>query len=426
MTEPRLNCRTIGCTNTIQPAAAMRNDGYCGPCFSRIAHDHQAKYIQENRRTVDPYTGITDPVEVIRISHVQRPHDPLIQYLPCPCPVADIYANLTPPQIQTVIDMAIDAYKANDKGRARKLALELAGFTDASLDRLLHVWLDHDDFWYSLTFRSAGPDITRRVLDYLNGQPRNPNHALLAAAWIDSPPVLQTLAELDTSMAPWREKLFVTPSEYARDAGWEIVQGSRRSLTLPQCWAVTYIKKDSRRQPSPHVALCQEAKGTCPWCNRPLHDLIYLDHQSQAHAQLGLDNAPLRVTTCLTCTFFTTVYAELDSKGHPVLSTPTTPNDFVEPWDQTKEENPWTDCLKPILSPRPPMCAAHEFLPTTFTQIGGHPTWIQDSAYPTCPQCRKTMVFIAQLDRTDIDIEGIYYAFLCATCRVTATNYQQT
>jgi len=37
------------------------------------------------------------------------------------------------------------------------------------------------------------------------------------------------------------------------------------------------------------------------------------------------------------------------------------------------------------------------------------------------------MVFLAQIDNGYFDgKEGIYFAFLCAPCRVTATCYQQT
>ena len=39
-----------------------------------------------------------------------------------------------------------------------------------------------------------------------------------------------------------------------------------------------------------------------------------------------------------------------------------------------------------------------------------------------------TMIFIAQINNEEIDKngEGVYYSFVCPTCRVTATSYQQT
>ncbi|MCX6952790.1 MAG: hypothetical protein NTV51_11580, partial [Verrucomicrobia bacterium] len=61
------------------------------------------------------------------------------------------------------------------------------------------------------------------------------------------------------------------------------------------------------------------------------------------------------------------------------------------------------------------------------SQIGGHPGWVQDSAYPKCPDCGDTMTFIGQLDNAHFKgHEGVHYALLCPSCRVTATTYQQT
>ena len=56
------------------------------------------------------------------------------------------------------------------------------------------------------------------------------------------------------------------------------------------------------------------------------------------------------------------------------------------------------------------------------------PAWVQDSAYPKCPDREQTMLFLAQLDHDDIEdySEGTYYAFVCCGCRTIATSYQQT
>jgi hypothetical protein len=62
------------------------------------------------------------------------------------------------------------------------------------------------------------------------------------------------------------------------------------------------------------------------------------------------------------------------------------------------------------------------------SQVGGHPTWIQDAEYPICPECSKHMKFVGQIDCPDFQEygEGIYYAFVCEECRIAATHYQQT
>jgi hypothetical protein len=62
------------------------------------------------------------------------------------------------------------------------------------------------------------------------------------------------------------------------------------------------------------------------------------------------------------------------------------------------------------------------------SQIGGHPSWIQDAYFPTCPCCSKKMIFIGQVDFEQVtdSYEGIYYMFICAEDQITSTLFQQT
>ena len=72
------------CTNTILPATAAANDGLCAPCVGKIRRAEWDEYVRLNRRTVDLYEGVTDPVEQICILLTSRKHDPLIVYAPAP------------------------------------------------------------------------------------------------------------------------------------------------------------------------------------------------------------------------------------------------------------------------------------------------------------------------------------------------------
>ncbi|SUA50259.1 Uncharacterised protein [Paenibacillus thiaminolyticus] len=68
-------------------------------------------------------------------------------------------------------------------------------------------------------------------------------------------------------------------------------------------------------------------------------------------------------------------------------------------------------------------------------RIGGMPSWIQDAQYPSCPECRETMAFIAQLD-SDLPLAdggewmwgsgGIGYLFWCDCCKVSGHLWQCT
>jgi hypothetical protein len=78
MDDQRIRCLTPGCENTIQPSTAKRTGGYCGPCDGKKKQTARDQYIQANRKEVDLYAGITDPVEILRIMHQHRMPDPLI------------------------------------------------------------------------------------------------------------------------------------------------------------------------------------------------------------------------------------------------------------------------------------------------------------------------------------------------------------
>jgi hypothetical protein len=68
-------------------------------------------------------------------------------------------------------------------------------------------------------------------------------------------------------------------------------------------------------------------------------------------------------------------------------------------------------------------------------RIGGHPTWVQSSEYPQCPDCKITMRFLLQLDSDFPNINneewlwgsgGILYAFWCNSCRISGLLWQCT
>ncbi len=49
------------------------------PCFQQQERQKHEEYIRTHRRDVDLYAGISDPVEILKIMHTPRKHDPLIR-----------------------------------------------------------------------------------------------------------------------------------------------------------------------------------------------------------------------------------------------------------------------------------------------------------------------------------------------------------
>ena len=85
-----------------------------------------------------------------------------------------------------------------------------------------------------------------------------------------------------------------------------------------------------------------------------------------------------------------------------------------------------------VLGPprRTPFEAVGRFMldETGISQLGGHPEWIQDAAFPVCPGCQRRMTHVGQVSWADMEeyAEGSTYAFLCLPCGKGATIYQQT
>lgn len=61
-------------------------------------------------------------------------------------------------------------------------------------------------------------------------------------------------------------------------------------------------------------------------------------------------------------------------------------------------------------------------------KIGGIPDFIQGEYFPTCPLCKKNMIFYAQLDAIGPDFRigdcGLIYIFICPRCYKTKTFVQ--
>lgn len=80
----RLPCQTPGCTGKILPATALKTGGICMPCYQQKKAMERQAYIEQNRKEVNRYAGIHDPVEILTIMHSPRKPDPLIKEVPYP------------------------------------------------------------------------------------------------------------------------------------------------------------------------------------------------------------------------------------------------------------------------------------------------------------------------------------------------------
>lgn len=412
--------------NTILPTTANLNDGYCMPCVQKRKRLEREKFIRENRRTVDLYAGITDPVEMIRILQTPRPIDPLIQYVSPVRSLEDLYGSLDSAQADRLMRLSAEALRKGQTDLAEDIGKSLAVLTDFSLDPMLEAWVAEKHFWPAVAYRKASPAIRDSLIsemDETSGTLRL-DHVLCALAWIGDKRVCEQFLQWENSTPRWRAELHVGPRGYAHVAGWEPTHGGRRNLFHETCLALRPV--ESEIYASKAVGLLKDNTGVCPWCGSALVDLFDIDLSAPEFVFLGISGPRLPVVTCEACTCFGTIFGGVDDYGIGHWSNHNTKPDWLPDDITSWQRGPWSGVPVELISRRA-IHAVDWCMDFSMSQIGGLPSWVQDSEYPSCPGCQRTMTFLAQLDNAHFPgYEGMYYAFLCLDCRITATTYQQT
>ena len=417
----RIPCKSPACISTILPETAARTNGYCMPCEQAQQQREHDEYIKKNKKIVNAFAGLSDPVVMLKLIHQPRKFDALIDWTPCPVPTDALYQQLTTVQAQLMADYATERFASGEYKLAQEICLCLAAFTQANLNAYFREWISYDDLDNDsyMPFHRAPTDVRDRLLERVEDDAENRNCILQCLAWIGDDVVVERFAHWRNSPPPWRSSLYIEPEEYAHEAGWELTaEDQRRNLSFPQCFHLEMKSTGSCEA----LRVVDERNDTCPNCALPLTNLFDVDLKATGLS----DNGSFRVVTCDCCTAYSTIFGYMDSKGNAHLSAKNIPPawlpDDVSEWRRLPVNSMRQGNL------RSPLFAADPFLPVSFSQLGGYPTWIQDAEYPLCPQCSHTMMFLAQLDYADIEQygEGIIYAFICPECRTTATSYQQS
>lgn len=393
------------------------------PCVQAAAKKEREEFIRTNRRDVNEFEGVIDAVEVLKIVHKPREYDPLKNWTPYPTSTDKLYLGLSDADKNRLAAYAEGLIGTERNEEAEQICLCLSAFADANLDECLRKFISHNLFWPPFVFRHSPSDVREELLTRVDSDADNRNHILLALAWIGDSVVVDHFSKWRRDPPDWCGSLYISPSDYSREAGWELTStGEKRLLYFPQCFA---LRSGPSQSPDSFRAI-SERSDNCPWCSSKLANLFEVELASCGLFVKDGWNGPVKVATCEVCTAFGTIFGSADKLGRSAWSPKNVRPDYLPDDSQTWERLP-QDSLR-LAERRGTMHAANQFLPTTFSQLGGHPTWVQNAEYPRCPECSQTMIFLAQVDHADIEeyAEGVYYAFLCVECKATATAYQQT
>lgn len=356
------------------------------------------------------------------------------------------YRSLSQEEIAQLVALFLEDDPADS--RQTRMLVSLACLRPGSLKPFVHQLLARSVFEPGLIYSDADEATARELARLIPAasDSREKADLLLCLAWTRNDEACRLFAQWRESPPTWAGDLYLPPHEYAHSAGWELTtedslatdpapDARRAQSAVPGHRDLFFrtarplLTPEDCPTPASGVEVGLPGAGSCPWCGRQLVTLLNFDLAATNLLGLSWGGEHLRVATCHVCTCFGTVFSKADEAGnaiwHPLNVRPEYLPDEAAEWEPFPE--------RPLVLGREPRhyleAESWGAVPdVSFSQVGGLPTWVQDAAYPRCPECSQTMPFIGQISNDEYDRygDGIYYAFVCPGCRVTATSYQTT
>jgi hypothetical protein len=324
---------------------------------------------------------------------------------------------------------AIERLAINGKAAlaAEDILLRLACFVPGSLQGIHQHLVKLEMFYPGELYRGADAAARDQLIELVEQDHKNRNHLLIALAWIGDETVQQRFAEWQQSPPEWSSSLHVPPSDYTLEAGWFLTKArQRQNVYSNECYELIESPSGAASNEDEPVQVITPHPGKCGWCGRQLVCLFDFNLSDSRLNFLGLSGLRLRIAMCERCTCFAPIFTEFDTQGNLRWSSENQPLSF-----NGNEDDGWTLPQQQLVlgNPRRTPFEAHPFvLEEGASQIGGYPSWLQDAEYPKCPKCSQPMLFVGQVQTSDLGepAEGVTYAFLCSDCGIAASNYQQT
>ncbi len=423
----RLPCKSINCERTILPTTAQDTGGFCMPCVQRKRDEQDKAYVSANKKDINQYKNVNNPLEIIKIYHQPTKRDPLIHYVPYPDPIDQVYLRLDSTQIAGAITYVLQLLEKKDaKDTAIDIAIKLVSFINADISSILEALVKEEEYYPSFLFRSASIGIRNKLFEKLLNNTGRIDHIISALAWIGDKEVVAFFSQQQNPL--YRNIFESEPKflEYTKTAGWELdSNGNKQNLYYKKCYP--FVKQQNNLPNSRHTTFTAQ-KSSCKFCGAELTSLFTLDLADDNLKFIECDKSHLSIGTCLRCCWHADpFFAEVGENGLVDCSDFNKNPDPLPKLDDVFER-PIENCLMLSDKPRSAYYCVDWCSPVVQSQVGGFPTWIQNDYYPSCPKCSNTMIFIGQIANDDcLDYsEGIYYAFICSGCSMSATTYQQT
>lgn len=342
--------------------------------------------------------------------------------------IVELYKNLSIAELNELAEYAIDSLHNDESTGSIEILTHIACLSEHGLTSMHAKLIEKNIFYPGIIYRKASIEISNEIIKIISKAQSSPSitHLLSALAWTGNTVAISAFREWQSNPPNWVNNLSVTLEYYPKEAGWELTEnGRQRWLFSNLCFP--FIKRMNnldRVENSTKVILDNES--LCKWCGQRLTTLFDINLALPTAEFLHLSGTRLKITTCSGCNCYGPIYTEINFDGQSAWS----PINHLPSY--LPDDTDWAELPKDTLilseQSRFTYTTASQFVFTTFSQLGGFPTWVQYTDYPLCQRCLKTMQFIAQLDVADIEEygEGLYYAFLCTDCRIACTIYQQS
>ena len=315
---------------------------------------------------------------------------------------------------------ALRAVENRDVGKLEALARQDPGALRGVHARMLDAGLLRP----AIAFRSADPAARDRLIARIHEfDGRAPdrrgadalmlNHLLVALAWVGDAEAQRVFARWRDSPPSWASALYIPAHAYTTTAGWTLdTNGSRRDLYLSA--GRTLLRAEHASGP---VRIIGPSDERCHFCSNALGNLFQLDLTSPDLAFIPLSGT-LAIPFCHLCSAYGTIMFRIAQDGSATWHEKNEPfpryGDGFEPWSEG--DFALGRCLS-----NPFEYAG--WADDDVGHIGGYPGWIQDDTYPECPDCRRLMTFVGQIE---VSSGGRFYGLVCFACLTAATVYQQT
>ncbi|MNJ37863.1 hypothetical protein D3C77_326990 [compost metagenome] len=419
------------------------------PCYYAIEREKHAQYVRDNRRTVNLYEGITDPVQILKIMHAPLKYDELIQYVPYEKTQEELYLMLDDAQMKELESYAKSMCHSMIKPKEQRhqgleILLCLSCYCDYPMsDHTLQLVLDTNFVSFTSMLRHASASFRNRLLEQIKHDQSNRRILLLALAWVGDDTVANQFNEWRKNPPSWGSEFHVPVQDYSYEAGWELTaEGKRKNLFIPVNYAIEKreisqedqsqeIQSQGRQYSTNNdgFSLLEASQQPCPWCGGELTKLLELDSRHVAVQALHWPHPVITIETCMVCSAYDVIFMEVNERGESVWSKYNHEPDYLpDNMDESVSDTTPNYSFSLSKQPRGVYHGTEWILGGALTQIGGHPAWIQDAYYPKCPCCEKSMICLGQIDYDWVmdGNEGIYYILVCPDDRITTTLFQQT